>query len=142
MAIALRNSSLRAALLRADLKDSAGLFDDVSNQEALLDRQCEGLFAIHVTTRTQRVDSDGDVPVVGSADRHDVRRFLIDQLPIITVQPQLVVKRGIEFRQVKVVDIAAGNHLAEVGCMAGDTAALAVATAAAAHADRRDGWPG
>ena len=72
-----------AALLRADLKHAARFLHDVANAKAFFDRERERLFAVHVAAGPQRGDGDRHVPMVGRADRDDVRLLLFEQLAIV-----------------------------------------------------------
>ena len=64
---------------------------------AFFDRERERLFAIHVATGVQRGNRDRHVPMVGRADRDDVRLLALEHLAIVAVHRQLVVELGIEF---------------------------------------------
>jgi hypothetical protein len=59
-------------LLAAGLEDAPGLFRGPDDLSALLDRQRERLFAVHVFAGPHRRDRDHGVPVVRRADDHGV----------------------------------------------------------------------
>ena len=126
-----------APLLRADLKHAAGFLHGVADAEAFVDRQRERLLAVHVAAGPQRGDGDRHVPVVGRADRDDVRLLLLEQLAVVAVQLQLVVELGVELGRVDVVDVADGDHAGVLRGPHGDRGALGIGAAAAADADRR-----
>ena len=73
----------RAALLRSDLNDSPGLFLNLANQFAFVDRQCQRLFAVDIFAGVHGFNQWFGVPVIGSRDVNDFDVVAFQHLSII-----------------------------------------------------------
>ena len=124
------NIVFAGALLHAHLADAVVHARGLDHQRSLFRREGEGLFAVHVFPGVQRVDGDGDVPVIGRGDEHDVHVLVGQKFLVIGIGLRLGrVRQGAV--QVRLVDVAQRDHL-DVGVL---LEIAHVAGAAVAHAD-------
>ena len=101
----------RAALLRADLQNSAGLMHHASQLLALVDRKCQRLLGVEVFSCPAGIDIDLRMPVIRRriADDVDVRAF--KQLAVVLIDLRSLAQFGFDrrrrplgFAQVRVAD--------------------------------------
>ena len=127
--------TLRAALLRAGLQDDLVFAHGADHLPALVDRQRERLFGIHVLAGFRRGDVDQRVPVVGRGVDDHVNVLPRQQPAEIGIARGRLALDGEFFhgaRDVGGIDIAHREHLAVAARVDG------VARALAAAADQRD----
>ena len=124
-----------AALLRADLKDFAGLLHDAADLLAFINREREGLFAVDVFPRPHGVDGDLHVPMIGCPDCHRVDVTTFQQRAVVAVDFTFTLNRFREFSRALAVHVAAGDQIPQIGRLASDS------RASTADADRRHRQP-
>ena len=114
-----------APLLRAHLEDAAGSLHRLADHAALVDRQRQRLFAVHVLAGRQRVDGDLDVPVVGRADGDRLHVLAVEHLAVVLIDLALaadIFDLG-EVVGVAQVDVGAGDRVAQPRGLAADVGA-------------------
>ena len=118
-----------APLLRAHLKHPAALLHRPADDLALLDRQRQRFFAIHVLAGLHCIDGDLDVPMVGRADGDGLHVPAVEHLAVILIDLALAAELLGEVVGVAQMHVGAGDHVTQPCGLAANI------RAAPAHAD-------
>ena len=108
-----------APLLSADLNDSACLFDYLAQLFAFVDGQRERFFGVDILAGPAGGNTDGRVPVVGSAIDDDIDVIPLEQFAVVGVQIGPIVKSRFGPFGLSAVHVADGNDVAKLGRVPG-----------------------
>ena len=124
------------SLLHAGLHHALRFGDGLQQRLAFLDAVRDRLLDVDVFARAHRVDSHGDVPVIGRADHDRIDIGLFQQLAVIGELARFGRYFLARFLAVRFVDIADGHDLAAAALVQQAQQILAAsASADAANAD-------
>jgi hypothetical protein len=88
------------SLHRANLEDPTGLLNNLLDQFAFVDRQCQRLFAVDIFASSHRLNTDLRVPVIRRCNHHRIDVFAIENLAIVFVSVRFLALGLLDFANV------------------------------------------
>ncbi len=95
-----------ASLLETDLDDALGRAYRGDDRFALFQRMSDGLFAISILARLQRIRQHPHVPMVGRGDDHGIHVLAVEQRAMVAVFLGVRGMRGFGGDQMRFVNVA------------------------------------